>query len=203
MSNAQIPRVQKICTLWTHDDNFSRDDIVFNADKFPELLTAPGTLLQIVAIDSATVVRDFQPTAKGTHSDASQAKSGNFAQDHGANRLPKRSRRGSVTITVDENGSRFPGGRDIDDEKAYVFAIAALPADLRSKYANLQVGYARRYCRLKLTTATGIYIRENCKSLRFSKSYASHCNSGMMLSIHYTSRADVCRLMRRDTKHIT
>jgi hypothetical protein len=139
VSNAQTPRVQKICTLWTHDDNFSRDDIVFNADKFPELLTAPGTLLQIVAIESTTAVRDFQPTTKAVQPDASQARSGNIAQDHGANRLPKRSRRGSVTITVDENGSTFPGGRDIDDDKAYVFAVTALSADLRSKYANLQV----------------------------------------------------------------
>jgi hypothetical protein len=141
VSNAQTTRVQKICTLWTHDDNFSRDDIVFNADKFPELPTAPGTLLQIVGIDSATSVRDFQPPSKGAQPDVAYTRSVNIAQDHIAHRLPKRTRRGSATITIDENGARFPGGRDIDDDKAYVFAVTALPADLRSKYANLQVSY--------------------------------------------------------------
>jgi hypothetical protein len=158
VSNSQRTRVQKICTLWTHDDNFSRDDIVFNADKFPELPTACGTLLQIVGIDSATAVRDFQPPAKGTQLDASHSRNSNIVQDHIANRLPKRTRRGSVTITIDENGSKFPGGRDIDDEKAYVFAVTALPADLRSKYANLHVSCVRKGCRLKLTIGTGIYI---------------------------------------------
>jgi hypothetical protein len=139
VSNSQTTRVQKVCTLWTHDDNFSRDDIVFNADKFPELPTASGTLLQIVGIDSATAVRDFQPSAKGAQPDATHSRNGNIVQDHIAHRLPKRTRRGSVTITIDENGSKFPGGRDIDDEKAYVFAVTALPADLKSKYANLHV----------------------------------------------------------------
>jgi hypothetical protein len=138
LSNAQKPRVQRVCTLWTHDDNFSRDEIVFNGDKFPELPTAPGTLLQIVAIESATAVRDFQSTTKA-QAHPPQVKSGEVGRDYGANGLPKRSRRGSITITIDENGSSTPGGRDIDEEKAYVFSVKPLSADLKSKHANLQV----------------------------------------------------------------
>ncbi|KAH8728688.1 hypothetical protein GQ44DRAFT_646426 [Phaeosphaeriaceae sp. PMI808] len=138
MSNAQPTRVQKICTLWTHDDNFSRDDIVFNGDKFPEIPTVPGTLLQIVAIESSTAVRDFQTTVKSTQLDGSQTIGETYGRDASANGLPRKARRGSTTITVDENGSAIPGRREVGAEKAYVFAVTALPADLKSKYANLQ-----------------------------------------------------------------
>ncbi|KAH3969696.1 hypothetical protein HBH52_173310 [Parastagonospora nodorum] len=148
VSDARTTRVQKVCTLWTHDDNFSRDDIVFNSEKFPEIPTTTGTLLQIVALDSNTAVRDFQSTTKGSQHDLHQAKEGVFARDTGANGLFKRSRRHSNTITIDENGSSFPGGRDIDAEKAYVFAAAALPADLKSKHANLQVSISERIAKV-------------------------------------------------------
>jgi hypothetical protein len=142
MSNAQKPRVQKVCTLWTHDDNFSRDDIVFNGDKFPELPTVPGTLLQIVGIDSGTAVRDFQSTTNSAQPHVPQAKSGDIARDNGLSGVPKRTRRGSITITIDENGTTLPLGRDIDEAKAYVFSVTVLPADLKSKHANLQVSNA-------------------------------------------------------------
>jgi hypothetical protein len=142
MSNVKATRVQKVCTLWTHDDNFSRDDIVFNEERFPEIPTSPGTLLQIVGIDSVTAVRDFQTTSKGAQSDASPAKDDNIAREAGEDGPPRRTRRGSITITIDENGSTMPGGRDLDVEKAYVFSVTALPADLKSKHANLQVSCA-------------------------------------------------------------
>jgi hypothetical protein len=151
VSDARTTRVQKVCTLWTHDDNFSRDDLVFNAEKFSEILTATGTLLQIVALDSGTAVRDFQSAVKGSQHDVHQTKDGIHARDTGANGLPRRPRRGSTTITIDENGSSFLGGRDIDTEKAYVFAAAPLPADLKSKHANLQVGDTPWYCAQSLT----------------------------------------------------
>ncbi|EAT83859.1 hypothetical protein SNOG_08691 [Parastagonospora nodorum SN15] len=100
VSDARTTRVQKVCTLWTHDDNFSRDDIVFNSEKFPEIPTTTGTLLQIVALDSNTAVRDFQSTTKGSQHDLHQAKEGVFARDTGANGLFKRSRRRCPRATV-------------------------------------------------------------------------------------------------------
>lgn len=139
VSNVKQARVQKVCTLWTHDDNFSRDDIVFNGDKFPELPSAPGSLLQIVAINAGTSVRDFQANGSSAHNDITQAKREHAATRFGADSHAKRSRRGSITITVDENGSIVPGGRDIDTEKAYIFVNKSLPADLKAKHTNLQV----------------------------------------------------------------
>ncbi|KAL5118100.1 vacuolar membrane-associated protein iml1 [Pleosporales sp. CAS-2024a] len=145
-SDARTTRAQKSCTLWTHDDNFSRDDIVFNADKFPEISTAPGTLLQIVALEAGTAVRDFQSSAKGPQLDAHQAK--DAASARAAHSLPGRSRRGSVTIAFDENGSSYPGAQDVGTERAYIFAVGSLSADLKSKYANLQISISERIAKV-------------------------------------------------------
>jgi hypothetical protein len=137
-------RVQKICTLWTHDDNFSRDDIVFNGDKFPELPTGPGSLLQLVAFNTATAVRDFSATAKPPQSDASHARLDAAAKDASVDSRSRRTRRASFTITVDENGSTVPTGRDVDGDKTYVFSPKPLPPELKSKHANLHVSISEK-----------------------------------------------------------
>ena len=150
MSNSKVNgkpcKVQKLCTLWTHDDNFSRDDIVFNGEKFPELPTAPGSLLQIVGIESGTAVRDFQANVRGTQVDAPQVRGDRHAQDTSANGPSKKTRRESISMTVDETGSAIPIGIDHTAERAYVFAVTALSADLKSKHANLQVSRNEQCC---------------------------------------------------------
>jgi hypothetical protein len=182
VSNAQRPRVQKLCTLWTHDDNFSRDDIVFNGDKFPEIPTVPGTLLQIVGIESGTAVRDFQSSTNGAQPHAPQAKGGDNARDNGVSGVPKRTRRGSITITIDENGSTLPPGHDLDEEKAYVFSVTSLPADLKSKHANLQVSFARTQCARQLTSYVGVDLREDCKSIWVPQPDAGYGSRGTFLT---------------------
>lgn len=171
--NTPKPRVQKVCTLWTHDDNFSRDDIVFNGEKFPELPTTPGTLLQIVAVDSGTAVRDFQSNVSSTQHHSSQARSRDATDDNGVNHTPQRTRRESMTVTINENGSKVPGGRDMDEEKAFVFSVAALPADLKSKHANLQVMSTRELSRCILIIYQGVDCREDRQGFWLPQSNAS------------------------------
>lgn len=133
--------MQKVCTLWTHDDNFSRDDIVFNSERFPELPTGGGSLLQIVAIQEDNAVRNFNAGLKSAQHDVAHAEFEAPYKDGNAHHHSRRHPRDTNTITLDENGSAVPGGRDIDADKAYVFVPKALAPDLRSKYPNLQVGY--------------------------------------------------------------
>ena len=147
LSSSKPIRVQKICTLWTHDENFSRDDIVFNSDKFPELPTTPGTLLQIVAINAGTAVRDFSSTTKVTPHDAPPLKAEPTSKD-ATDTQSRKSRRGSFSKTIDENGSVAQGGHDIDTEKTYVFASKPLPQDLKAKHANLQISIAEKIAKV-------------------------------------------------------
>lgn len=141
-STPQSARVQKVCTLWTHDDNFSRDEIVFNGERFPELPTSAGALLQIVAIHTDNAVKDFHTGSKSTSQDATQSKTDTLHKSSNVDNYPTRHRRDSTTITIDENGSTIPEGRQIDADKAYVFVPKALPVNLGSKYPTLQVSNA-------------------------------------------------------------
>ena len=147
MTSSKHTKVQKICTLWTHDENFSRDDIVFNSDKFPELPTTPGTLLQIVALNTGTAVRDFSSSVKTSTHDSPQFRAEAPSKD-AADAQSRKSRRGSFSRTVDENGSANPGGQDVDLERTYIFASMPLPQDLKAKHANLQVSIAERIAKV-------------------------------------------------------
>ncbi|KAL6709995.1 vacuolar membrane-associated protein iml1 [Coniothyrium glycines] len=139
ISAPKPPRVQKLCTLWTHDDNFSREELVFNAERFPELPTAPGTLLQIVAFNESVAGRE--------HGHETQPKA-SASKDASTESHFSRPRRGSMSVTVEENGSTIPGSRELDADKAYVFVSKALSPDLKSKHPNLQVSIAERIAKV-------------------------------------------------------
>ncbi|EKG13408.1 hypothetical protein MPH_09434 [Macrophomina phaseolina MS6] len=148
-ASSQAPKVQKICTLWTHDDSLSREDVLFNIDRFPELAISPGSLVKIVALSQSTAVRDFQDLARTPSQDGSRrikldtsrkaSSPGGFAS--------RKHQTGSFTLTLDENGHRVHGGRDVDPQKTYVFLAKAMGPDLKSKYPNLQVSISDHIAR--------------------------------------------------------
>ncbi|KAJ4990582.1 vacuolar membrane-associated protein iml-1 [Stagonosporopsis vannaccii] len=147
MASSKPARVQKICTLWTHDENFSRDDVVFNGDKFPELPNAPGSLLQIVAVNTGTAVRDFSSTPKAPTHDAGSAR-GDTLPKEAADAYPRKGRRGSFSKTVEENGSVAQAGHDVDTEKTYIFTSKPLPQDLKAKHPTLQISIAEKIAKV-------------------------------------------------------
>ncbi|KAL5441271.1 hypothetical protein PMIN07_004318 [Paraphaeosphaeria minitans] len=140
-------RVQKICTLWTHDDNFSRDDIVFNSDKFSELPATPGSLIQVIALEYGTATRDFQSSSRNVGNDGIQAKVDDF-KDAATDSISRRSRRGSIKVTLDENGSIIQEDREVDTDRSYIFVAKPFPADLKSKHSNLQVSIAEKIAKV-------------------------------------------------------
>jgi hypothetical protein len=48
---------ERKCTLWIHDDLFSRDDVILNLDHFPDVKV--GDLMAIVEIKTDPPLRDF------------------------------------------------------------------------------------------------------------------------------------------------
>lgn len=147
IGSKQTRAVQKICTLWTHDENFSKDDIVFNSDRFPELSATPGTLLQIVAINAVTTARDFSSSTKLPNQDVSQNKAEVQAKD-AADAQSRPGQKGSLPKISDENGSTIQGGLDVDADKTYIFAWKPLPQDLKTKHATLQISVAERIAKV-------------------------------------------------------
>lgn len=141
-------RLQKVCTLWTHDDNFSKDDVVFNSDRFPELPATPGSLIQVIALKYGTATRDFQSTSsRAVVKDGSQVKPDD-TKDAATDSHSRRSRRGSIKVTLDENGSIIQEDREVDMEKSYIFVAKPFPADLKSKHSNLQVSIAEKIAKV-------------------------------------------------------
>lgn len=146
--NGKRTRIQKVCTLWTHDDNFSKDDVVFNGDKFSELPATPGSLIQVIALKYGTIVRDFQAPPKSATSNGAQGNDDDSFKDAATDVHSRRSRRGSVKITLDESGSLIKEGRDLDTEKSYIFVAKPFPAELKSKHSNLQVSIAEKIAKV-------------------------------------------------------
>ena len=145
-TNGRPTRVQKICTLWTHDDNFSRDDVVFNGERFTELPATPGSLIQVIALKYGTATRDFQPSSR-VQKDNGQSKVAD-SKDNAGPSLSRRGRKGSVRLTLDENGAVIQEDREVDVEKSYIFVAKPFPTDLRSKHSNLQVSIAEKIARV-------------------------------------------------------
>jgi hypothetical protein len=139
-------KIQKVCTLWTHDENFSKETVVFNEERFPELSLSPTSLIQILALKHAPAVRDFQVSSKCNTRDGAPGKGNESGQDVHTEGRSRRSRRGSVKITLDENGTVIPGGRDVDAEKSYIFVAKSMSSELRSKHPTLHVCLWIRLC---------------------------------------------------------
>lgn len=145
-ANGKRTRVQKICTLWTHDDNFSRDDVVFNVEKFTELPATPGSLIQVIALKYGTATRDFQSSSRAPKGNG-QSKIDDPSENASPS-LSRRGRKGSIKRTLDENGSVSQEDREVDMDKSYIFVAKPFPADLKSKHSNLQVSIAEKIAKV-------------------------------------------------------
>ncbi|KAH6613957.1 hypothetical protein C7974DRAFT_67350 [Boeremia exigua] len=147
MTGSKQARVHKICTLWTHDENFSKDDVVFNGDKFPDLPITQGCLLQIVAVNAGTAVRDFSSTPKAPTHDTGPTKAEALSKE-AVDAHARKTRRGSSSKLIDEIGSAVPACHDFDNEKTYIFTSKPLPQDLKAKHANLQISIAEKIAKV-------------------------------------------------------
>jgi hypothetical protein len=136
MASSAVYRIQKLCTLWTHEPSFSSEEIVFNADRFTELNLLPGSLAQVIPILQGTSVRDFV-----RHIPSKRKKVAVFQHDGDSrtDSTARRNRGGISTITLDENGIPVVGGKEIDEQRAYIFVARDASPEMKSKYPNLQV----------------------------------------------------------------
>lgn len=147
-ASSGAPKVQKICTLWTHDESLSREDVLFNIDRFQELATGPGNLVKIVALSQNTSIRDFQDLASTSQDGSRRIKLDTARKTSSTGGYTSRKpQSGSFTLTLDENGHRLHGGREVDPQKTYVFLAKAMGPDIKQKYPNLQVSISDHIAR--------------------------------------------------------
>ncbi|OCK83599.1 hypothetical protein K432DRAFT_321990 [Lepidopterella palustris CBS 459.81] len=196
--NVKPTRVQKICTLWTHDDNLSKDEVVFNVDKFAELSISFGTLARIIALKQSTAVRDFQAPLKPSSGDQRQTASAEIQKGPVPESQIRKARRHSVTITLDENGASIQGSRDVDLQKSYVFVTKQMTPEQKSKYPNLQISISE-------TIAKVFGFRNRMQVIVTTADEETHSASHVEIAFRdeYLTRADMWQMAISELSHKT
>ena len=123
--------VERICVLWIHDDQFSKEDVVLNMDLFPQGNVKPGDLIAIVALKAEVAIRDFQDRNMSLRRGA-ESLSASLQPDPQVEE--RKSPAGSISID---------GQHDIDNEKRYLFAVKDMSKELRARQPTLEISIAK------------------------------------------------------------
>ncbi|KAK4999362.1 hypothetical protein LTR28_013393, partial [Elasticomyces elasticus] len=124
-------RFEAVCTLWLHDDGFSKEDVLISLERVPELPFELGSLAQITAIEQNTAVMDH---ASGSNVEAHVSASAN----EGVTAKTAAAANNSNSRKIHVESADFSGGRTAQHEKSYVFVMKGLNQDQRSKQSALQ-----------------------------------------------------------------
>lgn len=132
--------VERRCVLWTHDESFTKEDVVINLDLFPNV--KPGELMAIVALKTDAGVRDFQ--------DKAQTQKHEF-ESLGLTLQRERSNSNSKTGSEPEAANL---NHDVDLNKRYLFIAKEMPKELKNKHASLEVSVSKH-----IADAFGLKLR--------------------------------------------
>lgn len=143
-------RVGRLCTLWVHDDTFSRDEVILNTALFPPNTVEIGRLAAIVQVKSDVNVRDFQDEAQEASSDDAGKRKRRGATRKGGNGMEKKA--SCQALGAMENFAKW-GGQDVDMSKKYVFRVKDMSNEQRSKQPTLQVSPSNLVYDLSAVTA--------------------------------------------------
>lgn len=117
--------------LWVHDEGFSKEDVVFNIDLFPEVKS--GELMAIMALKTDSGVRDFQEKPQTSKRDSDSLATAMQRERSSSNpRSP-----GTV------NGNSGDAKNEIDVWNRYLFIARDMPKDMKVKQPSLEVSVAK------------------------------------------------------------
>ncbi|KAF7513011.1 hypothetical protein GJ744_011277 [Endocarpon pusillum] len=189
MAASQKP-IRRQVTVWVHDDNFSKDEVLVASDILGEDRLLPNALMEIIALkqpsdfldsqDNARIDPDsFGDTAMHSASKIPRARAGQHLQpEHQSN----------LSQTTAQN-ARLAS----DPRTRYVFIAKPMPLDIRSKHPTFQVSIttsiASRFgYRQRAQAAISLANKRSCS--------ASHVE--LVFRDEYLSRSDMWRLVRAE-----
>jgi len=124
MTNDNSVPLQWQCTLWVHDDTFSKRPVVLN----PAVLTGYdyklATLFKVISAADGIAVQDFQAKDEQPSTEHSRAQGQTTDEDVSTNEVPEPSRH----LETPESARR-----------QFVFNLEELDQDYLTKHPNLQV----------------------------------------------------------------
>jgi SEA/GATOR complex protein SEA1/DEPDC5 len=121
--------IERVCVLWSHDEAFSKEEVVINLDLFPDVRA--GELLAIVALKTESVARDFQEKAQTSKKDVDTLATA--MQRERSNSNPR------SPGLVNDNHSKH----DVDLGKRYLFIAKDMSKEIKAKQPKLEVSVAK------------------------------------------------------------
>ncbi|PGH19528.1 hypothetical protein AJ80_03863 [Polytolypa hystricis UAMH7299] len=156
---------RKLCSLWVHDENFSREEVLFNLSAFGDLGVEIGDLIEVSA--PGTIPGDSHVPTKKPDS------SGRRVRDT----TDSEPLRASSPTT-----SAGPQGR-------YLFLAKPLPPDVKTRQPNLQISVANNVANI-----FGFKNRSMVQLSTKAKSQCSASHVELIFRDQYLVRADMWRL---------
>jgi hypothetical protein len=170
----------EIASVWVHDENFSKDEVLVNPDTFHHVSFAAGDLVQIVALKSSLEIRDFE------NSSGVSLTEGDDPLD------PKNTSNDEDNVSsalASGNGGSF----DVDDNTKYFFIANPFPADLKAKHPSLQVSLN--------SSIASIFGFRNRAQMAVSKVDRQDCAAShveLIFRDEYLARSDMWRLVNSE-----
>ncbi|KAI9784851.1 MAG: vacuolar membrane-associated protein iml1 [Peltula sp. TS41687] len=183
-SSAQQDRkVSAKCTLWVHDENYSKEDVILNPSIFPAGSLQVGDLAEIVAFTADLVTKAPQNSEQRTSS------GGGATKEKVPDALGSRD--------VDDGGE---GSTDtpISARRRYVFLVKDLGNDQRSRQPNLQISLAAH-----IANAHGFKNRTEVMVSTVDKESNTASHIELVFKDEYLTRSDLWRLVTSELSQKT
>jgi DEP domain-containing protein 5 len=123
--------VERRCTVWVHDEQFSKEEVLLNLDLFPANTIKTGDLMAIVALNTDNTVRDFQDRCASSKKVLENLPASFQPSLNGLDIEPHN----ECTCNIERDG---------DLESRYLFAVKDTSKELKSRQPSLEVSVAKR-----------------------------------------------------------
>lgn len=156
----------QLCSLWVHDESFSRDEVLFNPHAFGDTGVKPGDLIEILGLPGDLRELGGKAARDGPDKDPSRASSGSVKSNSAA---PK--------------PGKAKHGR-------FLFIAKPLPPDLKTRHPNLQVSVTSNIANL-----FGFKNRSQVLLSLVERSQCTSSHVELVIRDQFLLRSDMWRLV--------
>ncbi|TVY47365.1 Vacuolar membrane-associated protein [Lachnellula occidentalis] len=176
---------QRQCTLWVHEDAFSKEDVVLDLDLFPDV--KPGQLMDVVALKADSGVRDFQDVAQQPS-----------RKDGDSLSATMRRQRSSSNSDSPSTASGKHARRDSDSGKRYLFIAQEMSKEVKAKQSRFELSVAKHIADL-----FGLKHRSQVLVSTTDTAVCSASHVELSFKDEYLSRSDMWRLVLSELSNKT
>ncbi|KUJ07054.1 vacuolar membrane-associated protein-like protein IML1 [Mollisia scopiformis] len=168
-------RIERRCTIWVHDEGYSKDEVVLNLDLFPNV--KPGELMAVVALKTDSGVRDFQDKAQFAKIEPEVL--GTAMQREDSNSNPR------SPGTANPNDVKH----DVDVGNRYLFIAKDMPKEMKTRQPTLEVSVAKH-----IADVFCLKHRSNVLLTTTDVALSSASHVELSFKDQYLARSDMWRL---------